>query len=48
MEPLLNYGVPCISMGFLVDPKDAIVWRGLMVCMRTGFVSHMLCQQALH
>lgn len=33
MEPLLNYGVPCISMGFLVDPKDAIVWRGLMVCM---------------
>lgn len=32
MEPLINYGVPCMSMGFLVNPDDAIVWRGLMVC----------------
>lgn len=31
MEPLVNYGVKCMSMGFLVDEKDAIVWRGPMV-----------------
>ncbi|XP_059167046.1 iron-sulfur protein NUBPL-like [Physella acuta] len=31
MIPLMNYGVKCMSMGFLVDEKSAIVWRGLMV-----------------
>ncbi|CAL9686657.1 unnamed protein product [Knipowitschia caucasica] len=31
MVPLLNYGVPCMSMGFLVDDAAPIVWRGLMV-----------------
>ncbi|KAI1290312.1 Iron-sulfur protein NUBPL [Halotydeus destructor] len=31
MIPLTNYGVKCMSMGFLVDPDSAIVWRGLMV-----------------
>eukprot|EP01134_Creolimax_fragrantissima_P008288 CFRG8288T1 len=31
MIPLLNYGVHCMSMGFLVSKKDAVVWRGLMV-----------------
>ncbi|KAK7507333.1 hypothetical protein BaRGS_00001268 [Batillaria attramentaria] len=31
MEPLINYGIKCMSMGFLVDEKSAIVWRGLMV-----------------
>jgi ATP-binding protein involved in chromosome partitioning len=31
MKPLTNYGIKCISMGFLVDEKSAIVWRGLMV-----------------
>ncbi|KAJ9058778.1 hypothetical protein DSO57_1008853 [Entomophthora muscae] len=31
MKPLKNYGVECMSMGFLVDPKDAIAWRGMMV-----------------
>ncbi|CAL1533106.1 unnamed protein product [Lymnaea stagnalis] len=31
MLPLVNYGVKCMSMGFLVDDKAAIVWRGLMV-----------------
>ncbi|CAG5134590.1 unnamed protein product, partial [Candidula unifasciata] len=31
MIPLVNYGVKCMSMGFLVDEKSAIVWRGLMV-----------------
>ncbi|XP_049597455.1 iron-sulfur cluster transfer protein NUBPL isoform X1 [Syngnathus scovelli] len=31
MLPLTNYGVPCMSMGFLVDEDAPIVWRGLMV-----------------
>ncbi|XP_046418174.1 iron-sulfur protein NUBPL [Neodiprion fabricii] len=31
MEPLLNYGVKCMSMGFLIDEKSPVIWRGLMV-----------------
>jgi len=32
IEPLVNFSVKCMSMGFLVDKdKDPIVWRGLMV-----------------
>ncbi|XP_047201109.1 iron-sulfur protein NUBPL isoform X2 [Girardinichthys multiradiatus] len=31
MIPLINYGVPCMSMGFLVEDASPIVWRGLMV-----------------
>lgn len=31
MLPLTNYGVKCMSMGFLVAEEDPIVWRGLMV-----------------
>ncbi|XP_069008924.1 iron-sulfur cluster transfer protein NUBPL [Embiotoca jacksoni] len=31
MVPLTNYGVPCMSMGFLVEDVAPIVWRGLMV-----------------
>ncbi|KAJ3189606.1 hypothetical protein HK101_008849 [Irineochytrium annulatum] len=29
--PLSNYGVKCMSMGFLVPKENAVVWRGLMV-----------------
>ena len=29
--PLANYGVKCMSMGFLVPATAPIVWRGLMV-----------------
>ncbi|KAF3907908.1 hypothetical protein ABW21_db0202398 [Orbilia brochopaga] len=29
--PLSNYGIKSMSMGFLVDPENAVVWRGLMV-----------------
>lgn len=29
--PLTNYGVKCMSMGFLVDQDAPVVWRGLMV-----------------
>ncbi|XP_064458105.1 iron-sulfur cluster transfer protein NUBPL-like [Ornithodoros turicata] len=31
IKPLVNYGIKCMSMGFLVDERSAIVWRGLMV-----------------
>jgi ATP-binding protein involved in chromosome partitioning len=30
MEPLKNYGVEVISIGFLVDPDQAMIWRGPM------------------
>ncbi|KAI8071231.1 P-loop containing nucleoside triphosphate hydrolase protein [Gongronella butleri] len=31
LVPLINYGVQCMSMGFLVDKEAPVVWRGLMV-----------------
>lgn len=31
MIPLVNYGVKCMSMGFLMDEDVAAVWRGPMV-----------------
>lgn len=31
MRPLLNYGIACMSMGFLVEEAAPLVWRGLMV-----------------
>jgi ATP-binding protein involved in chromosome partitioning len=30
MEPLENHGVQVISIGFLVDPDQAMIWRGPM------------------
>jgi ATP-binding protein involved in chromosome partitioning len=30
MEPLENYGVQVMSIGFIVDPDQAVVWRGPM------------------
>ncbi|KAL1921225.1 uncharacterized protein VTP21DRAFT_10941 [Calcarisporiella thermophila] len=29
--PLINFGVRCMSMGFLVGEESPVVWRGLMV-----------------
>lgn len=29
--PLTNYGIETMSMGYLVPPENAVVWRGLMV-----------------
>lgn len=29
--PLTNYGVESMSMGYLIAPENAVVWRGLMV-----------------
>jgi len=31
MVPVINYGIGCMSMGLLVDPDSAVVWRGPMV-----------------
>lgn len=31
LQPLTNYGIPLMSMGYLVAPENAVVWRGLMV-----------------
>ncbi|CAM4644982.1 unnamed protein product [Leuciscus chuanchicus] len=31
MRPLVNFGISCMSMGFLVEEVAPIVWRGLMV-----------------
>jgi len=31
MEPLINFGVKCMSMGFLVEENAPVVWRGMMV-----------------
>uniref|UniRef100_F6Q9P5 Iron-sulfur cluster transfer protein NUBPL n=1 Tax=Ornithorhynchus anatinus TaxID=9258 RepID=F6Q9P5_ORNAN len=31
MRPLLNYGIACMSMGFLVEETAPVIWRGLMV-----------------
>src|SRR5207237_2113512 len=30
MDPLENYGVQVMSIGFLVDPNEAMIWRGPM------------------
>ncbi|CCE86490.1 Piso0_004985 [Millerozyma farinosa CBS 7064] len=29
--PLMNYGIETMSMGYLISPENAVVWRGLMV-----------------
>jgi len=31
LEPMANYGVVCMSMGFLVDEETPMIWRGPMV-----------------
>lgn len=31
LVPLENYGIRCMSMGFLMDEKAAAIWRGPMV-----------------
>lgn len=33
MVPIENYGVKCMSMGFLVPENSPIVWRAPMVCL---------------
>lgn len=31
LQPMKNYGIKCMSMGFLVDEETAMIWRGPMV-----------------
>ncbi|KAK9881427.1 hypothetical protein WA026_016314 [Henosepilachna vigintioctopunctata] len=31
MVPLRNYGIKCMSMGFLIESESPVLWRGLMV-----------------
>jgi len=45
MEPLENYGVQVISIGFLIDADDAMVWRGAMT---TQALEHLLRQTNWH
>jgi len=40
MIPLENYGVKCMSMGFLVKPEKALVWRGPMVMAAVNKLAH--------
>ena len=40
MIPLENYGIKCMSMGFLVKPENALVWRGPMVMAAVNKLVH--------
>lgn len=31
LVPLTNYGIKCMSMGFMVDQESPMIWRGPMV-----------------
>jgi len=37
MIPVENYGIKCMSIGFLVEKDAPIVWRGPMVCLWLPF-----------
>ncbi|WP_218083001.1 Mrp/NBP35 family ATP-binding protein [Anthocerotibacter panamensis] len=43
LEPLYNYGVKLVSMGFLIDADQPVVWRGPML---NGIVRNFLYQAA--
>ena len=41
LEPPFNYGVKLVSMGFLIDPDQPVVWRGPML---NGIIRQFLYQ----
>lgn len=41
LEPAFNYGVKLVSMGFLIDPDQPVVWRGPML---NGIIRQFLYQ----
>ncbi len=43
IRPHVAHGVPCMSVGFVVDPEEAMIWRGPMVM---GALSQLLTQTA--
>ncbi|XP_043504633.1 iron-sulfur protein NUBPL [Polistes fuscatus] len=47
MEPLINYGIKCMSMGFLIDEKSPVVWRGLMVMSALDKLLHQVAWDPL-
>ncbi|OAD57028.1 Iron-sulfur protein NUBPL [Eufriesea mexicana] len=47
IEPLINYGVKCMSMGFLIDDKSPVIWRGLMVMNAIDKLLHQVAWEPL-
>ncbi|XP_076627508.1 iron-sulfur cluster transfer protein NUBPL-like isoform X2 [Colletes latitarsis] len=47
IEPLVNYGVKCMSMGFLIDEKSPVIWRGLMVMNAIDKLLHQVAWSPL-
>ncbi|KAI4486804.1 PREDICTED: iron-sulfur protein NUBPL [Polistes canadensis] len=47
MEPLINYDIKCMSMGFLIDEKSPVVWRGLMVMSALDKLLHQVAWDPL-
>jgi ATP-binding protein involved in chromosome partitioning len=43
LEPAFNYGVKLVSMGFLIDPDQPVIWRGPML---NGVIRQFLYQVA--
>ena len=41
LEPAFNYGVNMVSMGFLIDPDQPVIWRGPML---NGIIRQFLYQ----
>jgi ATP-binding protein involved in chromosome partitioning len=41
LEPAFNYGVKMVSMGFLIDPDQPVMWRGPML---NGMIRQFLYQ----
>jgi ATP-binding protein involved in chromosome partitioning len=41
LEPAFNYGVKMVSMGFLIDPDQPVIWRGPML---NGIIRQFLYQ----
>jgi len=42
LNPLVSYGIKLMSMGFLVDPNNPVIWRGPMITRTVQqFVHHV-------
>jgi ATP-binding protein involved in chromosome partitioning len=41
LEPAFNYGIKLVSMGFLIDPDQPVIWRGPML---NGIIRQFLYQ----
>uniref|UniRef100_UPI0030D7C838 Mrp/NBP35 family ATP-binding protein n=1 Tax=Cyanothece sp. BG0011 TaxID=2082950 RepID=UPI0030D7C838 len=41
LQPAFNYGVKMVSMGFLIDPDQPVIWRGPML---NGIIRQFLYQ----